>query len=71
MEIAMAIIKATLAIVLFVFGAWLFLYPIIRIIRRMGFSGWWVLLYFFPPAMLIGLWRIAYRRWPAVDPPDP
>jgi hypothetical protein len=39
-------------------------WPIARILRRMGFSAWWVILAFVPPANLIGLWVVAVAAWP-------
>ncbi|MNE03566.1 hypothetical protein [uncultured Brevundimonas sp.] len=49
-----------------VFGAVLvFLgYPAARILRRLGFSRWWVILAFIPYANLLGLWILAFIRWP-------
>lgn len=41
--------------------------PIARILRRAGFSGWWWLLMFGGPFMLIGLWVFAFRRWPVFE----
>jgi uncharacterized membrane protein YhaH (DUF805 family) len=40
------------------------LFPLVRILRRMGFSGWWALLVGFWP---VGLWLLAYNPWPAFD----
>ncbi len=44
---------------------WLLLRPLIRIIQRIGFSGWWALLIFLPLGNVIRLWILAYGRWPA------
>jgi uncharacterized membrane protein YhaH (DUF805 family) len=44
-----------------------FLIPIFRIIRRTGHSGWWCLLAFVPLLNWIGLWILAYTKWPTVD----
>lgn len=38
-----------------------------RVLRRAGFSPWWVLLVLFPPVSIIALWVFAYVRWPAID----
>jgi len=38
--------------------------PVSRILRRLGFSGWWTILAFVPWVNLIGLWVIAFVRWP-------
>ena len=40
--------------------------PVIRIMRRIGRSAWWSLFVFAWP---LGLWLVAYTRWPAIDPP--
>ncbi len=34
-------------------------------IRKTGWSGWWFLTFYFPPAGIIFLWVLAYSRWPA------
>lgn len=39
-------------------------YPIARILRRMGFSGWWVLLAIVPYVNVVGLWVVAFVKWP-------
>ncbi|MDR5832858.1 hypothetical protein [Caballeronia sp. LZ034LL] len=42
------------------------LYPYVRIVRRAGFSGWWVLFGFVPVLNLIMLWVFACSKWPAI-----
>lgn len=42
---------------------------IARVLRRAGFSRWWVLLVLVPVVNLLALWWFAYARWPAVDRP--
>lgn len=44
----------------------IFLIPAILILRKAGYSGWWVLLYFIPLAGFIGLWVFALADWPAL-----
>jgi predicted PurR-regulated permease PerM len=44
-----------------------FLIPIQEILHRTGHSRWWCLLMFVPLVNWIGLWVLAYVRWPAVD----
>ncbi len=39
-------------------------WPTARILKRIGFSGWWVILAFIPLANIIGLWVLALTRWP-------
>jgi hypothetical protein len=41
--------------------------PIARILTRIGYSKWWTLVYFIPFVNIIGIWILAYSRWPAVD----
>jgi uncharacterized membrane protein YhaH (DUF805 family) len=40
-----------------------------RVLRRAGYSPWWVLLVLVPLVNLVALWVFAYVRWPAIDPP--
>ena len=40
--------------------------PIVKILHKAGYSGWWVLLYFVPFGALIGLWVFAFADWPAL-----
>lgn len=44
-------------------------FPVFRIIKRTGYSGWWTLLIFVPLLNVIGLWLLAFSHWPAVDIP--
>jgi hypothetical protein len=41
--------------------------PVARILRRMGLSRWWVLVGFLPVLNLLGLWLLAFVRWPGRD----
>ena len=41
--------------------------PIARILRRIGYSRWWTIVYFIPFVNIVGIWILAYSRWPAVD----
>jgi len=41
--------------------------PIARILTRIGYSKWWTIVYFIPFVNIIGIWILAYSRWPAVD----
>jgi hypothetical protein len=46
----------------------LMLWPVGRILRRMGFSPWLSLLYIIPLVNLVVPWVIAYSDWPKVQP---
>jgi hypothetical protein len=43
-----------------------FMVPLIRIVTKAGFSGWWVLLYLVPLLNIVMLWVFAFSRWPAL-----
>jgi hypothetical protein len=51
----------TLIIALIVIAA---VIPVVRILRRLGYSGWWAVLAPVSPFNLIGLWVLAYAKWP-------
>jgi hypothetical protein len=38
-----------------------------RILRRMGYSAWWLLLGLVPIANVIGLWNLSKGTWPKVS----
>ena len=38
--------------------------PGVRMLKRLGFSGWWVVLAFIPWLNIVGLWVIAFVPWP-------
>jgi len=44
--------------------AFLVCFPLARILKRLGVSGWWSLIAIVPLANLIALWVFAYARWP-------
>lgn len=45
----------------------LLLIPVARILRRTGHSRWWCLIAWIPLVDIVGLWMLAYVKWPAVD----
>jgi hypothetical protein len=44
----------------------LILFPLIKILQKAGYSGWWVLLWFLPIGNLVALWIFAFADWPAL-----
>ena len=40
-------------------------YPIGRILRRLGFSPFWSVLVFIPLVNLLSLWILAFSDWPS------
>lgn len=45
----------------------LFLYPYVRILRRTGHSGWWVIVLLIPGVNLASIWIFAFAEWPAFN----
>jgi hypothetical protein len=60
---------ATLVTVLIIsfFAFLIYIIPLIKIIRKAGYSGWWVLLAFVPLVNLVMFWVFAFSRWPAIE----
>lgn len=46
----------------------IFVVPIVKVLNRVGFSGWWSILWFVPLVNLIALWIFAFARWPIDEP---
>jgi len=40
-------------------------------LKRIGYSPWWALLCFFPFLAIVGLWVLAFIRWPQTAQPQP
>jgi hypothetical protein len=38
--------------------------PIVKIIQKGGYSGWWCILMFIPVINVIFLWIFTFARWP-------
>ena len=51
---------------IFIILSFLVLSPIIKILRRTGYSEWWALLLYVPLFNVVALWLFAYGRWPKV-----
>jgi len=41
-------------------------YPTVRILHRMGYSGWWALIAAIPLGGFVGLWILAFSDWPVL-----
>ena len=51
-------------IVLFlIFVLW---FPVIKILQKAGYSGWWVLIWLVPIANIVALWIFAFADWRAL-----
>lgn len=51
-------------LVIFVFWLLFFFIPLVLIVRKAGFSGWWSLLALMPIVNVIALWVFATTAWP-------
>lgn len=40
------------------------IWPSVKILNRLGFSRWWALLMIVPFGFIVGLWLLAFSRWP-------
>jgi hypothetical protein len=47
--------------------ALIFIIPYVKIIKKAGYSGWWILTMFVPLLNLIMIWVFAFARWPVED----
>jgi predicted ABC-type exoprotein transport system permease subunit len=56
-------------VVLIIFLA-IFLTPLVMIITKAGYSGWWVLLWFVPIVNIVMLWVFAFADWPGLRQPQ-
>lgn len=49
-----------------IFGYWLLtIIPAYFVARKAGYSPWWCLLTLTPLTAVIGLWLLAFVKWPA------
>ncbi len=39
-----------------------------RVLSKAGFSIWWSVALFFPPALVVLIWLMAFADWPARGP---
>ena len=44
----------------------IYLVPIVMIIRKAGYNGFWVLMLFVPLVNIIMLWVFAFANWPVL-----
>jgi ATP/ADP translocase len=48
-------------------GFLLFVIPAVKIVRKAGYSGWWVVASLIPFVNVIMFWVFAFARWPLED----
>jgi hypothetical protein len=71
LEIVELIVVGTVALLAFGIFYLLVLWPTALILRRLGHSWLWTLVWFVPVANIVGFWMIAFRRWPGEGSPPP
>jgi uncharacterized membrane protein YhaH (DUF805 family) len=42
----------------------LYIFPVVKILQKAGYSGWWCVLVFIPLVNVVMLWVFAFARWP-------
>ena len=42
----------------------IFVVPLVKILRKSGYSGWWILIWLVPIANIVMLWVFAFSDWP-------
>ena len=55
------------SLVLFVVLFLIYLPPLIRILHKAGYSGWWILVSFIPLVNIVMLWIFAFADWPSLS----
>ena len=58
----------TIQAVIILIVAILAIIPSVIILRRLGFSPWWAIVAPISPLNILGLWVIAFVKWPVEDP---
>jgi len=48
-----------------VLGLALFLWLVVRILHKAGFSGWWALLMLVPVINIVAVWLFGFSDWPS------
>jgi hypothetical protein len=52
--------------------AWASIFPVIKVLGRLGLCRAWALLFCLGPVgWVAGMYVLAYRKWPALDRPKP
>jgi uncharacterized membrane protein YhaH (DUF805 family) len=42
----------------------IYVIPVVKIVQKAGYSGWWCILLFIPVVNVVFLWIFAFARWP-------
>jgi len=52
--------------IIVIFFLFIYLFPVVKILNKAGYSGWWCILAFVPLLNLIMLWVFAFASWPSL-----
>jgi len=55
-------VHVAVSLAIFAFFMWCY----VRIVRRAGYSGWWVLILLVPVVNIVMVWVFAFSNWPAL-----
>lgn len=53
-------------ILIIILVGYIVIYPISRILRRIGWNPWLSLLWLIPVLNIVMLWFVAFGRWPSI-----
>ena len=52
--------------IIVIFFLFIYLFPVVKILNKAGYSGWWCIVAFVPLLNLIMLWVFAFASWPSL-----
>jgi len=52
--------------IIIIFFIFVYVFPVVKILNKAVYSGWWCILAFVPLANLIMLWAFAFASWPSL-----
>jgi uncharacterized membrane protein YhaH (DUF805 family) len=61
----MEIVGSVVTLVSLILGVAIAVVPVVKILRKAGFNGWWSILYLIPLVNLVALYLFAFTEWPS------
>ena len=52
--------------IIVIFVLFVYLFPVVKVLNKAGYSGWWCILAIVPLVNLIMLWVFAFASWPSL-----
>jgi|HubBroStandDraft_1064217.scaffolds.fasta_scaffold126335_4 uncharacterized membrane protein YhaH (DUF805 family) len=71
MDSHMGGLSITHLLITLVIAVVIYVVPVVMILRKAGYSGWWCLLGFVPIVNIVMLWVFAFATWPVLRQPPP